>query len=403
MSDLLVLIGGDQPDAPMGWARASADGRVLEHGVTDETPPPAAAPSRTVLVLPGADARVRRLDLPARSEAQARAGAALLFGSSLSNPGDTHYAVGAAQDRDGVRLAAAMSEARLSAWLERCREIGADPHIVALDCTLWPSEPGAVVIAAHPSRVIVAGGELGGFSIEPELAAPLLRSWLAENGAGGVRLVLQGGDAAAWRAALGEAGSRLETAPAADPVAALAMGAANAPNWVPNLRQGKFAARERGAEPFKLWRFAALLAAAALLLQIGTRVIEGWRDHAAAAQIMAAAERDFRAARPDVTRIVNLRAQVAALTNAMEQSGRHPVLVVTAPLVNALRRQPLARIDEVRHDGGGRDVRVRISAPQQPAVDALIEALRAEGISVDVRNSQPRDGRYAAELAVTAP
>lgn len=394
----LVLIGGDDVNAPMAWARADGGGEVSERGQPGQTPP-AAAPARTILILPGAEARVRRLETEARTEAQARAAAQYLFEGALAGQQEMHYAAGPAH-ADGARLVAAMAAPRLQLWLDRCRDLGADPHLVLLDCTAWPAEKSEVVIAPFSNRVIVAGGEAGGFSIEPELAGPLAARWLSEINP--QRIVLRGGDANTWRAALGGLGARLQSEPAADPVAELVRGAIDTAS-APNLRQGAFATEQRDGQPWKMWRFAALLAAAAFLLQIGSLLISGWRDQQAATRTLANAEREFKALRPDVTRIVNLRAQVSAIVNRLEQAGRHPVLAASAPVIEALHAQPLARIDDVRHDGAGRQVRMQVSASDQVALEALIGDLRARGLATDSRELPPREGRYAAEIVLEAP
>lgn len=402
MSEYLVLIGGDAPNAPMAWARVGSNGDVSAQDVAHVTPPPATPPQRTFLVLPGAEARLQRLDLPARTEAQARAGAPFLFEGALADDSDMHFAVGEAQDASGARLVAAISAHRLRLWLERCRVFGADPHYVLLDCTVWPVEEDELVIAAFANRVIVAAGAAGGFSIEPALAAPVFSQWLRNANIAPRRVTLLGGDESAWRQALGQYANILQAAQAVEPVAALADGAISAPAAAPNLRQGEFAVATRSAAPLRLWRFAALLAAAALLLQIGSQLIDGIRDRQAASQIQAAAERDFRALNPD-TRVVNLRAQVAALTNQVQQSARHPVLTVSTPIVEALRQHPLVRIDDVRHQAPGRAVRVQLSAPDAASLEAVAAALRAGGLTLDATDLPPRDGRYVLELSVEAP
>lgn len=399
MSALLVLIGGDAPDAPIAWASVDAGGRVERSGMADRGDLPSAPPERTVLILPGADAHLRRLELPARSDAQARAGAQMLLGGKLAGGEKMHYAVGAPQDGSGARLVAAISEARLQAWLARCRGIDAEPHIVVLDCTAWPVDE-EVVIAVTPNRVIVAGGPAGGFSIEPALAPALTARWLREAGAESKRIVLVGGDPEIYRHALQR---DLEVREASDPIAKLAQGAANLADFAPSLRQGAFAAGAPKQEPFKLWRFAALLAVAAVMLQVGSLVIAGVRDRQTAAQIEEAAERDFRAARPDVQRVVNLRAQVAALANAQAQASRHPVLVTSGPVADALRQQPLARLDEVRHEAPAREVRLTMSASDQATIESVATLLRNAGLSVETRAVRPSGGRYAAELVVGAP
>jgi type II secretion system protein L len=396
-----VLIGGDAPTAPMAWARVSGAGEVSQRGVVDEAPPPAIAATRTILVLPGADARLKPLELPTRSEAQARAGAAALFGGALGAEDDLHFAVGAAQDGAGqTRLVAAMSSARLREWLERCAGFGADPHVIVLDCTAWPATRDEIVIAVTPNRTIVAGGDRGGFSIEPALAPMLVARWLLEANAAGAAIVVQGEGAETYRTTLRR---DVIEAPLPDPVATLAKGAAQVSASVPNLRQGAFAPAGREAQPFKLWRLAALLFVAAIMLQVGSEFISGWRDQQAAAQILTRAEREFREARPDVRRIVNLRAQVAALANAIEQSGRHPVIVTSEPVILALRQQPLARVDEVRHEAPGRSVRVIVSATDAQSLEAYVATLRDQRIEVEARTIQPREGRYVSELTLEAP
>jgi type II secretion system protein L len=398
MSDTLVLIGGDAPDAPMAWVRTDG-ARIGARGMVDETPPPATAPVRTVLVLPGADARLVHLELPARSDAQARAGAEMLVAGALAAGEKTHYAVGPQQNAQGERLVAAIAATRLQRWLERCVGFGADPGAVLLDCAVWPAADGEVVIAAAPNRVILTAGRRGGFSIEPALAPALAAQWLAGAGAAG-RVTLLGGEPELYHRALKR---EMAHAPLPDPVATLAVAAAAGSSYAPNLRQGQFAIAGAEQRPFALWRFAALLLVAAVLLQSGALATAGWRDHQAARQIMARAEQDFRAARPDVGRVVNLRGQAAALVNAMEQAAHHPLIVTSDPVVRALQQHPLARLDEVRHEGATRRVRLVLSAPQPAALEAAIGAIREQGLTLEARTLQPREGRYVSELLVEAP
>nr|HRK64971.1 type II secretion system protein GspL [Terricaulis sp.] len=204
MSEWLILIGGDAPEAPMAWARADGQ-RILARGMADEGAPPETPPARTLLVLPGADARLTRLDLPARADAQARAGAEMLIGASLAAGEAMHYAVGAAQNADGARLVAAISASRLTRWMERCQSLGAEPNAIYLDCTLWPVADDEAAIVSTPNRVIVAAGARGGFSIEPALAPALTKQWLAEHGRD----------------------LRVAEAPADDPIAVLALAGAH--------------------------------------------------------------------------------------------------------------------------------------------------------------------------------
>jgi len=386
----------------MAWAQVDAAGVVQAQGVLAHgAQAPAAPPGRTLLVLPGADARVKVLDLPARTQAQARAGAPFLFEGALAENEEMHWAVGAAQNDAGQRLVAAISASRLRRWLARCVESGAKPHLATLDFLLLPIVPNEVTIAVTSARAMAAAGAAGGFAIEPELAPLVFARWLAQSRLAPSRIVLMGGDPAAWREALGARAPLLEAAPAPDMIALLARGVAEADYGAPNLLQGEFGVETGKASPLKLWRFAALLAAAALLLQVGSQLIGGVRDGQAARQIVAAAERDFQAVQPG--RIVNLRAQVRALANQLAQSGRHPLLTAAEPLAAALRQHPTARVDDVRHQAPGRSVRVIVSATDQAGLEAVVGAMRAGGVQLDRRDLAPREGRYSAELTLEAP
>lgn len=402
MSALLLLIGGEDPEAPMAWAQVDDVGVVLAQGVlAGGAQAPAAPPARTVLVLPGADARVKVLDLPARTEAQARAGAPFLFEDVLAEHEDMHWAIGSAQNDAGQRLVAGISRSRLKHWLARCAQSGAKPHWVTLDFMLAPTAAGEVAIAATPTHTIVAAGAAGGFTIEQDLAPRVFSSWLAQARIAPQRILLIGGDPARWREALGAYASLLDPAPAQDLAALLARGAVQADYGAPNLLQGAFGVEAAKPSPLKLWRFAALLAAAAFLLQVGSLLIHAVRDGQAARQIAEAAERDFQAVHPG--RIVNLRAQVTALTNQVAQSARHPVLTVAEPLAAVLRENPSVRVDDVRHQAPGRSVRVMMSGADQAGLEAVITALRAAGVQLDRRDVPPREGRYSAELTLEAP
>jgi type II secretion system protein L len=401
----LVLFGGDDPGEPMAWAQVSPNsGEVKAHGMAQTgASAPAAAPSRTVLVLSGAEAQLKRIALPARTEAQARAGVGYLFEGALAGVDDVHFAVGAAQDSDGHRLAAAFSKNRLAQWLEACRKHGANPRAIYLDCTLWPAAPGNVEIVAAGARAIVAGGRYGGYSIEAGLAGALLARWATQNGAPVERIGLSSSLAQSWTPPVLPGAPQTVTRDHSDPGVTLAAAAIDPPDYAPNLRQGELASTGPKATSWQIWRLAAVLAVIAALVQSGVQGLDASRDFQAAKSIAATAERDFRAARPDVKRISNLRAQVRAMANANTQAESHPVLNATDPVIRAQQAQPLVRLDSMRHAAPGRTVSLRFSAQSAESLEALAAWMRAQGLSLEVRETKPEDGRYTVEIALESP
>lgn len=404
-SETLVLVGGEAPDAPVTWVRVGGSGAILAHGVVGVgASPPSAAPQRTVLVVPGADASVRRVELKAVSEAQARAALPHLFDGALATNGEgLHYAVGGLQDEEGLMLAAAIGSDRMAQWIKRCQAMGADPQRIFLDFTIWPVQRGELEIIQTPRLTIVAAGPVGGFSIEPSIAPQLFSRWLEQAPGQIGALNLLGGDAAEWRAKLGESAPPLRVRPPADPVLGLAVAAAAPPQYAPNLRQGAFATATSGRNSVHIWRFAAVLALLAVALQVGSMLLSGWRDHRAAHRVLARAEADFRTARPEVGRIVNLRTQVKALLNASKQAGSNPVLVVSESMVTALAAHPEVRLDELRHEPPGREVRIQLSSENAVALEAIADALRQAGLTVEGGEQRLLSDRYAAQYVVQAP
>jgi type II secretory pathway component PulL len=260
-----------------------------------------------------------------------------------------------------------------------------------------------VEIHEADQRAILAGGGWGGFSIEPALAPALAARWLARLNEAPARIALSGGRAEAWRTALGEAGGKLAVRGEVDAMAELARGVVDFPAYAPNLRQGAFASDAQKPSPWRLWRLAAVLAVLALFLHVGMQVAWGVRDQIAAQNIYAQAERDLVAARPDLEGARNLRAQVRSLVNAQTQARQHPVLRVNEALVRAHQNQPLVRLDELRHQSPERTVRLRVSSPQQPALQAFITELQGAGAQVESQVLQPQSGRYSAELSMESP
>jgi type II secretory pathway component PulL len=139
------------------------------------------------------------------------------------------------------------------------------------------------------------------------------------------------------------------------------------------------------------------------LVQTGVQAVAAYRDARAAKATLSLAERDLRAARPDVGRIVNLRAQVAALKADIVRSGAHPLLTVNDDLVETLKANSAVRLDQVRHEEPGRRVTLRVSADSPEILDAFGAALRQKGLPVQILARSPENGRHVAEIVLEAP
>lgn len=404
MTVTLLLVGGASADQPLHWLTIDAQGGVRARGQASSAQSlPRGEWQRCALVLPGADARVFVAELPARTQAQARAGAEAMLSARLAERGRTpHYAVGEPFE-GGRRIVAAIARERLELWLDRCRALGVTPELAALDCLVLSCAAGEVVIVDDGVRAIVGGSGVGGFSIESDLAPSVFLRWVKEAREHVSRISLHAQNPALWRGALSETSAPSSIQPAPDVLALLAAGVARASDTTPNLLQGIDAVAQRARPAAHLWRFAALLAVAAVLLQVGSLAIAGWRDNQAASRIETAAERDYRAARPDLAARADIHSLVSAQMRRIGQGARHPVLTVTGPVVAALRAQPAVRLEELHYQAPGRAVRMRLSSSDAAALQAAIASLRTEGFNLESSDMLPQEGRYAAELTIEAP
>ena len=402
-SVLTILFAGENPEAPFNWARVSRDsGKLLQKGElrTGEAAPSAAA-ADTMLVLPGSEAQIKSLQLPASSDVQARAAAAYLFEGALAiDKEHTVYAVGAGAGR---RLVAAVDRRRLQRWIERCNEAGVNPSAIHLDCAIWPVSPGVVQVVDLGGHAVVGGGSLGSFAIESDLALALLPSWLAQAPGEVSSIQVSGLDAAAIASRLPQLAPMVEPVAAVDGLAVLCRAACAPPNYAPDLRQGEFAIAGRKGAKVGAWGFAFGLAIVAALLQLGVMAADGMRDAQAAAEISAANEKTFLQLRPATRRITNLRAQVTAALNAARRPAANPAISSSVLAADIVKAHPEVRLDEVRRDTPGQLVTLRFSAAQPAALDAAMADLGKMTSSLKIGQMQTAEGRVNLTVSMEAP
>lgn len=192
-----LVLAPERKGDPAHFLSINAAGEVVDHGVLHFGAPAVQSGERTVFVAPGAAVLARWLDIPSRTEAQARAAAALLLEEEIGGQRDrTHIALGARGEGD-ERLVVAVDSDRMHEWLALAAAYGVTPDAITPDCLLLPepSQPGAVLAVRFGGLLAIRGHRLA-FSCEPELAATLLegRDWkIFEDEWEAERLVVRGG------------------------------------------------------------------------------------------------------------------------------------------------------------------------------------------------------------------
>ncbi len=402
-SVLLVLFGGESPNAPLHWARVSrSSGDILQRGELESgKAAPASTPADTVLIIPGSEAQLRSVQLSASSDIQARAAAAYMFEGALAiEKGHAAFALG--KEANGRRLVAAFDRRRLQRWIDHCNAVGLNPASIHLNCAIWPVRTGAMQVIDLGGHAIVAGGELGSFAIESDLVLALLPAWLAQA-PGDVDVIEAAGiDATSLAPHLAKPAPPVETISQPNLLAVLCRAASEPPAYAPDLRQGEFATTRRKGAGVGAWSLAAGLAIAAAVLQLGVMAADGYKDAQAATALAASNETTFLQLRPETKRITNLRAQVTAVLNTAQRSTVNPAISSSSLVTGVLKSHPDVRLDEVRRDGPARLVTLRFSSAQSPALDAAIADLGAAIANLKIGQMQTSEGRVNLTVSAEA-
>lgn len=183
-----------------------------------------------------------------------------------------------------------------------------------------------------------------------------------------------------------------------DPLVMLAQGFAHAQGL--NLLSGEFAGRRRRhGRDRSVWRWAAALAATALILYLVQSVLELRALQARQTQTSEAMAALYLDLVPDATRVVDAEAQLAVALERVRggtgSAGALPILARIAPVLGDARYS----LDLIEYRDGGLELLVR--GPDVAALDALREALSAQlGVAVELTSAVPGQGGVEARYRV---
>jgi general secretion pathway protein L len=391
MAEFLVIRLGVGREDPVGWMAVDSNGtRIGEPGYGALDQAAEQARDRTVIALaPAVEVLTLAADVPAKG---ARLLAALPFAleDQLAEDIDSlHFAPGARHD-DGSITVAVVSRDRMADWLGRLREVGIEPG------RLVPENHGLAVTPNTMSILIAENGVMfndGGrmqfmlSGIGPADAVQTCVPGPDENeeqeDAAKHLLVYCEAEAkehfdteiAMLRAELSSVDVRI----LADGVLPrLAVTVASGAGI--NLLQGEYGARTQVLNLLKPWRYAAMF-----LLGLGVVGLLGkGADYYRLSNEQAALKEQFTAEyqqiRPGDTRdIVDPVAVVTSIEQSIggTASGPQVFLPSMQTLADALRANDAADVEAVSYRAGV--ATVRLSAPDIPTLDRIVQSIDASG------------------------
>lgn len=376
-----VVIRYRGPGAGLAWLAEDERGRVVDGPHTMVPSPPAATlsgASQVVVLVPAAQANVAETKLATRAREQLARAVPFALEEQLAEPVEAlHFAHAASADGQVV---AYVRRETLRTWLDDLAARGIEPDVVAPESLALPLVRGRVTVLIESTGAIVRLGPGRAFEVERDELEAWLRHCEGPRDERG-RLVADVLDATT------DGSTPLLALDIADtlegPVLALLARGARA--TLPNLLGGEFALRHRGESTRRLWRIAAMLAAAALLLGIGYAVTERMLLAREARALSAEIEKSYRAAFPQATRLTanprgQMEGELRRMRTGAQGAGLLALLQRVAPILTAGTQH---RIEGIDYRNGTLELEVR--APAVAALDAMREGVATiEGLRVEL-------------------
>ena len=389
MAKRLVVFAGSDPSDFVQWR--ILDDRAQQHdsGACSLEDLPTTGFSSCYLVLPGDRINTHLTTLSAKNERQLRAAAPFAIEDDVaSDLEDVHLALGPIASETGIRIVQAIDRQYMSTWLDAAKANGLALSSIVADHALLSNSDEACRRIGVGGRSLISLG-LWSASIDDALKDQLTLPAITEAAS-----VLSSSPES--QAEIPEI-SDIEVD---DPLSYLSEKTFGS---TISLMQGEFEDRKAsGGSPldFTQWRIPAVLLASVTLLLPGLTTYEGVRYRQEAQNARAETESIFKAAFPDVTRVVNPRAQLRAQLGSSSSSGSD-FLALNSILTSAIEATTGIDVHSIRYDFQQSQLQASVSFSAYSDLAQLKESINGFGGQVEEGGSRQSGGRRLGEITVT--
>lgn len=350
----------------------------------------AAMPPNTVFAAPGDAIRLVEIEVrPDEAKHLAKSLPFLLEDEVVEDIGDLVFP---RVHLEGNRwLVAILRRDRMAEWAERLPPDWDGPWIH--ESLVLPWQPNEVCVLVEGDEVVIRYARWGGARIERALLGTLL-SALPQPGAA---IVVYGTDEQADTAAIPEHLWE-QTRWRQGALGASLLVAREETHF--DLRQGEFAPTLPLTRWWGMWRRVAVVAGAAVILQLGADVAEYQRLKAENLGLRMAIQDSFRQANPRgavVDAEKQLDRQLAEFNPGTSGVAFTPML---AAVTLAVSEGPGVNISTLNFSSGSGEMRLDLTAEDYAAVEALRQRLGGQGYEAILETSSSRNDRVRARLRV---
>jgi general secretion pathway protein L len=372
------------PEGAAEWLALGRDGRVLDG--PQRGWPTEAAEQRWVLV-PSEAVLLLRAPRVARSRRQLEQAVPFAIEEQLAAPVEQmHVALDASTQGEDLGVAV-VSVRQLESWMTQLRDAGIEPDHLIPESLLLPHDVPTVLVDGD--RAILRHAPSGAITG----ALDEVTGWIELLGADSRRPARLRWIGPATSVPPGIAVDREEST---TPLHWFATQLDRTTTI--DLLQGAHAPKRGRDDARRVWRWAAMLAAAALFAALGQAALESWQLQQRHAAARAEMEQLLRRAVPGITRIVDPRAQLAAEQARAGRGTGGGLLPMLARIAPSLSGSGRYTIDGLEFRGDTLELVIR--GPDIATLDGLREMLSALSLQVELTGATPGTGGVEGRLRI---
>ena len=388
MAEYLVIRLGETADDAVGWMAVDSHGTRLAdpgYGSLDEAA--SAAGERNVIALtPAAEVLTLSADVPAKGSRLLAALPFALEDQVAEDIDELHFAPGQ-RVAGGALPVAVVSHERMKEWLDRLRGAGIEPSRMVPENHGLPLTPNTLSMLIAENGVMFNDGAAMQFQLDDIGPADVVAASgaTADEDDDTTRHLLVYCDADAKETHEAELAllrtelSSVDVKLLPDGVLPrLAVTVASGAGI--NLLQGAYGVRKQVVTLLKPWRFAALFLAALGVAGLLGKGADYYRLSHEQDALKAQFAAEYQRIRPgDARDIVDPMAIVTSLERSLGTAATGPQVFLPSmqTLADALRQNAAADVEAVSYRAGV--ATVRLSAPDIPTLDKIVQSIDASG------------------------
>ena len=408
MSETLVIRLRAADEAPASWL--IVDGNGARSGPVQSGPVADALGSaqgrRVVVLLPGSEITLAEPELPVRGSARIAQAVPFALEEQLASDVEAlHFAVGARPAGAAGTPVAVVSRSTFERWLAQCDAAGLELSAAYADTAAVPVAGAGCTLLLDGSQLYVRRPDSLPYLLDAEPLGAALELALpgpAAEGEAGENVIFYTSTAEYERQRELIEGLRSRTATLQvkllpdGPLPLLATQAVNDAGV--NLLQGPYAPRSSLRTRMREWRLPAALAAAVVLVFVGSHAALWWKQSRAERALDAQIAEIFAQALPGQP-VVDPRAQMQGALGAGGAAGGG-LLPAMSVVAQAMAQAPEARLRSVSFRNNV--IELNLTAPSIESLDGIKQGMNRDGITAEIQSANPNgpvvDGRLQLRL-----